>query len=259
MCACACVRTCVGAHMACTQEAPRGPAHLVHGVRAPAVGVRHVQHVLPVLEVGDDLEGLGDLAHRVPARQARVCAACWVMALGRSVHGLEASPPSSPPCLEPQRPTPKPRCHCSARASSSAYAAAHGRSQHCRSAACAPAQQPPHRLVHLHHLVVQPGGRSLAAPILAAVPAHARSTHAAAGGVTAGHAACAVPLSLPLWRHARMGHARQRARRAGRHVRRASLPACCQPPSSTVPPPLCPLTWPALAPAPAASPSVCWQ
>ncbi len=42
-------------------------AHLVHGVGAPAVGVCQIQNILPVLEVGDDFEGLGDLADRIPA------------------------------------------------------------------------------------------------------------------------------------------------------------------------------------------------
>ncbi len=39
-------------------------AHLVHGMRGPVLWVSQVQDVLPVLQVGDDLEGLGHLRVR---------------------------------------------------------------------------------------------------------------------------------------------------------------------------------------------------
>jgi hypothetical protein len=37
----------------------------------PVIWVRHVQHVLPVFQVGDNLEGFGYLPHGIPAQPQR--------------------------------------------------------------------------------------------------------------------------------------------------------------------------------------------
>ena len=43
--------------------------HLKHCLRGPSLRVGQVQDLLPILQVGDDLEGLGDLSHSVPTEQ----------------------------------------------------------------------------------------------------------------------------------------------------------------------------------------------
>lgn len=75
-----------GAHHFCVEIGDEEASGLVDSMGAPLLRVCQEQNFLPVLEVGDDLEGLGHLASCEPAHDLAHCLVhghhLWVQALG---------------------------------------------------------------------------------------------------------------------------------------------------------------------------------
>ena len=62
-----------GAHHLGIQVGDEEAGGLVHSVGAPVLGLCQKQYFLPILQIGDDLEGFGDLASSEAAHDLAHC------------------------------------------------------------------------------------------------------------------------------------------------------------------------------------------